>query len=639
MTLFRQIVLMTLLLFTLLLVVVLSMQFSHTRAYLAKQLHSDVQNTVTSLGLSLVPHLEAGDRAAVESVVNVVFDGGYYQQIRVQKTEGELLANREADTRVDAVPQWFTDLALFEPVSEENVLTSGWMQLATLKVSGHPGYAYQQLWQQVSGLLMWFVGAFILVIAILVYGLRYLLWPLGQLQQRARSIERQQFGEPLPEPRIRELRGLVNAFNSMSNRLHQLFEAQAMEAERLRQTAYTDDSTGVANRPFFTLQLNRWLSDPGEGGIALIGTPGLSDLESKHGYQAREAVMQAKAKIVQAWIKTLPGALVARLAKKDLVVILPGLDAEQVEKGIVALIERLSETFAQMEQGASLRCAVGVVIRRPEHSATELLSQADMALQQARSNHQGLVIIPPETNQPTLGREQWRKLVTEALAQRRFYFLRQPVMAYPSGQVENFEIYTGLEVGQRYHAAQFMPFIDQFQLGADVDRAILDTLKPGLASAEAPLTVNLSESAIADRGFSLWLEGYLHELGPARRLLSFDLPEEALIRSREALIGLCHLLTENEVHFGFDRTGLHLERLKELTKLNPAYVKIDSDLVMGDENEHFSFLKAVVTMVHTQGIKVILTRLESTERLLAFEDEAIDGYQGFIAPPEEWNLP
>ena len=83
MTLFRQIYT---LLFALFLLVVASLgyvQFTETQSFLTKQMESDLNNTSNSLGIMLVPDLEAGDIVGAETLINVIFEGGYYQEVKL----------------------------------------------------------------------------------------------------------------------------------------------------------------------------------------------------------------------------------------------------------------------------------------------------------------------------------------------------------------------------------------------------------------------------------------------------------------------------------------------------------------------------------------------------------------------------
>ena len=83
MTLYRQLLLTMLLLFVILFVTAYAVQFSATKKYLAAQQETTVINTVTALGLALTPYLETGDALGAESVINAIFDGGFYKKIEL----------------------------------------------------------------------------------------------------------------------------------------------------------------------------------------------------------------------------------------------------------------------------------------------------------------------------------------------------------------------------------------------------------------------------------------------------------------------------------------------------------------------------------------------------------------------------
>ena len=226
MTLYRQLLVTMLLLFAMLFVTAYSVQFSSTRSYLAQQQQTTVINTITSLGLALTPYLETGDTLGAESVINAIFDGGFYRKVQLNLLAVDQQIIREHTAIPREVPEWFVNLGLFEGARHEAVLTSGWLQLGQLYVEGHPGQAYYELWQGMSRLATWFVGCFVLVWGLLVLALRYLLKPLHDIEAQAREIELHHFGKAIPLPSTRELREVVSAINNMAGKLEIQFKAR-----------------------------------------------------------------------------------------------------------------------------------------------------------------------------------------------------------------------------------------------------------------------------------------------------------------------------------------------------------------------------------------------------------------------------
>ncbi|NIP54561.1 MAG: GGDEF-domain containing protein, partial [Gammaproteobacteria bacterium] len=81
-----------------------------TRSFLIGQLESHAQDTATSLGLSISQYNVEEDITVVETMVNAVFDRGYYRIVRYSDVQGNVLLERILDVTVENVPQWFIRL-------------------------------------------------------------------------------------------------------------------------------------------------------------------------------------------------------------------------------------------------------------------------------------------------------------------------------------------------------------------------------------------------------------------------------------------------------------------------------------------------------------------------------------------------
>src|SRR5690554_4680118 len=81
----------------LLLLGTLSSNLYNLRQYMQAQLQSHAQDAATSLGLSLSTAVDARDLAVAGSVINAIYDSGYYQRIVLSDLDGRPLVVRESD--------------------------------------------------------------------------------------------------------------------------------------------------------------------------------------------------------------------------------------------------------------------------------------------------------------------------------------------------------------------------------------------------------------------------------------------------------------------------------------------------------------------------------------------------------------
>jgi len=276
MTLYRQLLIFTLVLFFLLFSGTWFAKLNSTRAFLLDQLQSHAQDTATSLGLSISPHMEKNDLPAVETMFNAVFDRGYYRIVRLTDVENKVLIDRTQEVAIEGVPQWFVNFVPLATPSATSIVLSGWNQAGTVLVESHPGYAYRTLWETVVSTSLWFLAMIIVVLVGGGLGLRVLLKPLKMVEHQAEILCRRQYEIQTRLPRTRELRRVVEAMNRMTSKVKDMFDEQARVAERLRKNAYHDSLTGLGNRRYLEGQVATRL-DRGDSlvhGAFLLGNQG-----------------------------------------------------------------------------------------------------------------------------------------------------------------------------------------------------------------------------------------------------------------------------------------------------------------------------------------------------------------------------
>jgi hypothetical protein len=132
MTLYRQLLLFTVLLFILLFSGTWLAKLESTRSFLIDQLESHAQDTATSLGLLASQHFAKEDMPAVETLINAVFDRGYYKNIILKDTDQNVLISQSLDVTIESVPHWFVKrVSLKTPEASANIMR-GWRQAGTI---------------------------------------------------------------------------------------------------------------------------------------------------------------------------------------------------------------------------------------------------------------------------------------------------------------------------------------------------------------------------------------------------------------------------------------------------------------------------------------------------------------------------
>lgn len=646
MTLFNQINSLLFGLFLLVMSSLLYFQFTETKAFMVNQMESDLNNTSTSLSLMLKPHLEMGDEATVDTLVNVIFEGGFYRKVKLTWLSNKKEQVWDNPIVIKDVPQWFINLEMFKAESKTTVITSGWLQLGTLEIESNPAIGYRELWMRMNDTAMILSALFLFSVFLVRIRLRKILKPLHNVSLHAQEIAQRKFSPDMELPKTVELQNVVKAINTMSGQLKQVFKSLDDEVSTLKSDKLLDLVSQLPNRMYLTGQLNSWLAQPGFGGLMIAKLDWLDDIHSKFGFQLRDQTIKILATKLQENLPNNQESVIARISNTEFAFLVASADHEQVTAYLQALIRLINREMLEAGCKPNRDYAIGVTERSAGVTRVELLSQADNALQKARYENKISGWFELDIKQE-FTKEEWRNRLTKAISDNQFLFQWQSVQNTKNSSVLHREIYCRLQIeGQILRAGDFMPYIDQLSLGSQLDRCLLDSLasKNIFSISNEPIVVNLTRKSVVDSEFHLWLEDYLKALTTPEKLY-FEMPEIGVTGDIDAARKLGTVIENNGSIFGVDNCGRQLAALDYLAQLKPNFIKLDLSLSSYEnddqeenENGKLSLCRAIVNIAHGLDINVIITGIEDESHLQTVKPLRTDGYQGYIVRPVDINL-
>lgn len=645
MTLFKQILVVILLSLVVNLAGVLWLSFDSTRDYLTHQLESDLENTSTSLGMSLLPFIEANDKVMIESTMKAYFDSGYYQSMTVT-----LLANNEQiqqsiGRNINNVPQWFIDFNAIDVPSSSTTLTSGWMQVANLEIVGHPGFAYVKLWQSFIDFLSWFAGLTLVVVAIASIGIKRILKPIHDIRKKAVDIQNQQFGDPIALPNTFELKSVVGAINAMSERIQAKFAQDSLVHNQLKEQAFKDATTGLANRAYLNRQLASMVTQKEEGYLFFISLHGLEEVKLKHGFVLRDELIVQAAHFIEQCTGKINDSVNCRISANEFALLCPNIDQHQsmqLSQHLRSLFD--SQTFCQ-HFGHDKPFFIGAAQILGTNTVSDILSAVDSALLKSKSTDDHVFIaseISKDSRQ--LQRHEIKQTILQAIELSAISFVRQPVYHFhsPNG-LFHYEIFAKLhaeKAGIDVPAITFISILDEYDLGTEFDKKAIEMSLSAISDATDTIyTINLSASALNSQSFIHWLLERLR-MFKYKRCVCFEISEESIIYNKDNIYQLVAGLKSLHVGFGVDRVARNFSSLAYLKDVQPDYVKIDpvyTHMALADSKDAY-FVSSLCSAIHNLNIKVIASHVESAEQLSEIEALQFDGYQGYIHRPEEFSI-
>lgn len=607
------------------------MNLKNAQNHLKDQLSLHAEETATSLAFSLSNAAREGKSALMESMVDVIFDSGYYLSIRFTNTQGEVVVERSRSIEVEDVPAWFVKRFDIPSAQGMAMVVSGWSQLGTLEVVTNPGLAYRDLWQVFREQSVLF-----LVIALCAYvladlALRYLLQPLRQVERQATAICEQQFVVQETLPRTRELRQVVMAINRMVRKLQQIFAEQVALIESLRLQSYTDPVTRISNRRDFDARLQAVI-DRGEkrnGVMILLQIQQFADFNQQHGRSAGDECLQSLAKKLETTFVECTDAILGRRGGADFAVYLPGFPVERSKLLVGQFL--LEVANSQLLKEASLNIGIAYTTNlTPEHG---LLSKADLALRQAQSRGPNEWQLHREENMIEVARQahQWFTLLQRVLQLQQVTLYGQAVFNRQREKVAT-EILCRVEDGsQLMNAGVFFPMVERFGLSTEFDRLIFSKVAEKSLENEMLVSINLSPQTIGAPGFLLWMETFLQtHRGLAKRLV-LEMPAHTVTSAEALLRQLAAMVKPYGTTLALDHFGAHSAVFSYLHSLPLRYLKVDRSFIkdIHQNTDNQFFVKSLAQIAHSCDVLLFAEGVELEAEWSTLLELGLDGAQGY----------
>jgi diguanylate cyclase (GGDEF)-like protein len=650
MTMLRQLAAVIITLFVLLFAGTILISAHDARSYLNTQLQIISQDTATSLGLSLSPHMAANEMTIVTSMTDAIFDSGYYREVAIRSVDGKTLLKRVAPLRVEGVPPWFVRFLPLDTPHGEALIMAGWQQAGVVSVAANPGQAYVTLWNNSVNAFWWFMGALGITFALGMLALHFVLRPLRIVEQQAKAICDREYPVQQKLPWTLELRSVVVAMNRMTSKIKEMFEEQTAAIERLREESYRDALTGLANRPYFDMYLQEITGSNDEidtGALLFIELKGFKALNERLGYAAGDALLRETAHIIEDICtgSGVPEYVAAHLAGANFAVVLANVSTR--EAGDIG--ERIAYALPLLRERGLLDTEeighIGIAMYHGQ-SQRQLLTEADMALRAAQAKGVNAVhmhAVELSDDKIVFTATRWSEFLSGVLDTHSIMLHMQPVLDCADRQtVLQYEALLRIlgEDGKLIPAGIFTPMAKRLGLIQKFDKLVVSEVLTRLAAGrygDTMIAVNLSPLTLQDAGFFTWLWEALRAEPEASRRIAFEVSEYGALEDIDTLRAIVLRVREYGAKFGIDHFGRGFSSFGYLATLKIDYLKIDGSYVRGiDQNKDNQFLVgSVAKIAHGLDLSVVAESVETDAEWLTLHALGVNAVQGYgVGMPE-----
>ena len=423
---------------------------------------------------------------------------------------------------------------------------------------------------------------------------------------------------------------------------------------RLNYMAHYDALTGLPNRTLFNDRLRQAMIDANRHerlvGVVFLDLDRFKNINDSLGHETGDVLLKAVGERLLGAVRK--GDTVARLSGDEFTFVLADIGhVDDVARVAQKILDVFTNPFYIGDREFYVTASLGITLYPfDEKDAQGLLRNADVAMYRAKEA--GRNSYQFYTTEMTAKAEEMLSLENDlrhAVERHELFLEYQPVVGTRDGGVIGVEALLRWRHPQRgpIPPMQFIPMAEETGLIVPIGEWVLRTacaqtktwLQNGAPALR--LAVNLSARQFQQVKLEAVVEKILHETGLPASALELEITETVIMQHAETTIATLKRLSTTGVTFAIDDFGTGYSSLSYLKRFPIDAVKIDRSFVRdipGDPDD-MAIAKAIVTMAHSLGIRVIAEGVETPEQLGFLREQECDAIQGYyfsrpVAPEE-----
>lgn len=603
------------------------------KQYLEKQLQMKNNDNAITLALSMTQLPK--DPVTLDLLLSAQFDSGYYEHILLTDTSGNILSERKNKINKTYAPQWFVNAIPLEVEAGVAEIQEGWSQFGTLKVESNTSFAYNKLWDATIQIALWVLLIGLMSCYLGGQLLKKILKPLDEVVEQAKAIGDSRF-IMIKVPKTKEFKAVVNAMNTLSNRVKKTVSEESARLDQLRLDNNYDHVTGLMNYEYFVKKVNASISHEeyfNEGAMVITRILNIAEIDQKLGYKETNQLLKTISNALQELCGKTPTLCAGRLSGADFSVFSSQpADCYTLGTSINSAFEKVSNITGQDILVDFLTISTRIT---KSDSAENIIDSIDHVLDDIgteASNHLHVINSGELHQYQDHNLQEWKNLLTSALDNKRIKLESYPVVNQV-GELIHYESPVRLQLatdGKWFCAGEFITWADKLDLINRVDELVLQTAVNSLANGAEAIGLNISASAICNPAFiDAAMTNIKQQIQIANKLY-FEVPEQSAFDHFSEFRQFCAAVKALGCKVGIEHVGTRISRLGELHDLGLDYIKIDASFIRDiNKNEaNKTLLRGLCMIAHSIGVIAIAEGVQNNEEISTLKLIGIDGMTG-----------
>lgn len=636
MRLFHQLVIMLSVFTTIIVTVVMLLNFKTTTQFVENQLYTDSVNTSHWLSLSLSTEEEV-DFTKMEVTIDAIFDSGFYEKIVLRDTNKNIIYERYNPLVVYNIPEWFLDFIQINNETIPSDITINWQQVGELSVYGHRGNAYSQLYSIFVDLFKTFILIGIIGFITLYFLLLYSLSSLKHIREQANAILNNKFIIEKKLPFTVEFKSVVVAMNAMVSKVQDIFERENKILQKYHEILYKDSETKLYNRRYLRVKITDYIQrkKSSSGLYIMFSFDGLEQFKKEYGYICYHNFLMKFSKMIKLIFEQKNKSLTIRLNESDFIVLIPSSNVNNSIEMVQDIMRNTKKDMNGINISLKNNLIFGssVGMYSSQDTLTSLLSRADKDVLIAKYQNNFFIKID-ENEKEGIGRSDFREKLLIALEKSTFSLEFSPVIEISnSDEKKIIHQEVRLFLNEDFYGLNIMDFYtvaDTLGLTNNIEKYLIEKVVNNRLDSVA---INLNEEFIKDKSNVSWLYSQLVSLERITNIkLFFEISNNVVLNQLETSHIFFSMIKSFGYKIGIDNFVLPEEGADYLKFIQPDYIKSNGlylydmfyDEITGEKYGPF------YNMIRSLGIEVIATHIDKEEEIINLKDMGVDKFQGTV---------
>ncbi|WP_433796687.1 putative bifunctional diguanylate cyclase/phosphodiesterase [Actinoplanes sp. CA-252034] len=406
----------------------------------------------------------------------------------------------------------------------------------------------------------------------------------------------------------------------------------------LDERAHVDPLTGLGNRIVLQNELNR--HRPHDRVLLVLDLNGFRDINAAFGHKAGDAVLVESGHRLRAAAPS--DAVVVRLDADAFAVLTHG-DEGVLHRLAGRLLEAVAEPYPVPGlTSRRIQAAVGAVIISVGDEATTALRDAELALEEARTQGDGLAVFDPAAYAQWRANRDLVAQLQQAIGTDELSMHYQPIVELEDGRIVAAEaLLRWLRPdGTSVSPARFIPLAEQsgdiLVIGEWVLGRVCADLVGLWGTYRLPVTVNVSAHQLRDTGFAARLLDRLGDAGLPGEALIVEITETVLVTTvtdAATTTGQLEQLREHGVRIAIDDFGTGYSSLAYLRELPVDILKMDgsftSQQIEDGGPREIAFVRTIVELGRSLDLCTLAEAVETEAQARRLQELGCHLAQGY----------